>query len=695
MSSLFAASSINYGKGGKSCMKVGIRIRPRNPKEISEQDVNVLRITKSSITVCGTEGDRKFEGYDFVLDDKSTQCGVYKKMVAEYIPRLLEGFNCTIFAYGQTGTGKTFTMGGVCNDLEHDGSFKWDSDNSAGVTSRAMQHIFQMLSIPSCARKEISVSYVELYNEDIYDLLGEDTSKKLQIFDDPENSGATIIKGVKEYIVESVQDIYHLLDVGAANRQTSSTAMNQRSSRSHAVFIANVEWDEIVGDDLVTRKGKINLVDLAGSENIGKSGTTKGGAREAGKINTSLLSLGQVINALTEKSGHIPYRSSKLTRILKDSLGGSALTCLIATISPTSSNKGETLSTLEYGLKAMNVENDIRANIKARQGPTSSSIGVMMEYVKLVSLLSQNKLEIVMKNNLLKNVDKDLFSKVDLLVNRRDEILDEARKWLQNYSHTMETYKSDYEDKKLEMENNEMEFLKREYEAELLKYEVEDRLKELQDLKESCETTVKTVRNRLNTEMEALKDKYDKLKNAKELVKERREFFEIQNTNMKNIGTILNDKMSAFDETLVDVMESSKNDLVCKGEQLIEESVTTLRNASDKAETAFKNLVNEREVMSNVIKEQDKCVQHLHEHKNKFEKLSDEKIARLEIIASCQKALIGKCKGNIEQLENVKQKVGRLDELNGKMKKLCIETVMSETEKDLKAYLEEVELMNL
>ena len=177
--------------------------------------------------------------------------------------------------------------------------------------------------------------------------------------------GAVIISGLEEVEVCSKADVYSILEKGSLKRQTASTLMNAHSSRSHTVFTATVyirEKAELVEGQDVLRTGKINLVDLAGSENIGRSGAIDKRAREAGNINQSLLTLGRVITALVEQSSHVPYRESKLTRLLQDSLGGRTKTSIIATVSPAQCNYEETLSTLEYAHRAKNIQNKPEIN---------------------------------------------------------------------------------------------------------------------------------------------------------------------------------------------------------------------------------------------------------------------------------------------------------------------------------------------
>ena len=271
---------------------------------------------------------------------------------------MLSGFNCTIFAYGQTGTGKTYTMSGdSITDMV-------PIPDGAGIVPRVLHYLFEKLG---SAEMESSVkcSFIELYNEELRDLLSNDESAKLKIYDDGvrKGHGATLVQGMEESYIQSASKGIRLLREGSYRRQVAATKCNELSSRSHTVFTITVYLKKTTdaGEDFVSA-GKLNLVDLAGSENIQRSGAENKRAAEAGVINKSLLTLGRVINALVDKSSHIPYRESKLTRLLQDSLGGRTKTCIIATVSPAKSNLEETISTLDYAFRAKNIKNKPQIN---------------------------------------------------------------------------------------------------------------------------------------------------------------------------------------------------------------------------------------------------------------------------------------------------------------------------------------------
>ncbi|XP_047207186.1 kinesin-like protein KIF11 isoform X2 [Girardinichthys multiradiatus] len=365
-------ASVN-GTGGRREEKgrniqVVVRCRPFNTVERkSSYGVIDCDQTRKEVAVrtggMNDKSSRKTYTFDMVFGPAAKQIEVYRSVVCPILDEVIMGYNCTVFAYGQTGTGKTFTMEG---ERSPDEEFTWEEDPLAGIIPRTLHQIFEKLS-ENGTEFSVKVSLLEIYNEELFDLLSptEDVNERLQLFDDPRNKRGVVVKGLEDVVVHNKDEVYQILERGAAKRRTASTLMNAYSSRSHSVFSVTIHMKEITldGEELV-KIGKLNLVDLAGSENIGRSGAVDKRAREAGNINQSLLTLGRVITALVEKRPHVPYRESKLTRILQDSLGGRTKTSIIATVSPSSSNLEETLSTLEYASRAKNIMNKPEVNQK-------------------------------------------------------------------------------------------------------------------------------------------------------------------------------------------------------------------------------------------------------------------------------------------------------------------------------------------
>ncbi|GLJ06347.1 hypothetical protein SUGI_0036890 [Cryptomeria japonica] len=370
-------------------VQVLLRCRPFNEDELranapqviscneQRREVTVYQSVASKLT------DRTFT-FDKVFGPKAQQRTLYDQAIAPIVNEVLDGYNCTIFAYGQTGTGKTYTMEGAGRKTK-----SGDLPSDAGVIPRAVRQIIETLESQS-AEYSMKVTFLELYNEEITDLLATEDSPKH--FDDKskksitlleDGKGGVLVRGLEEEIVYSANEIYNLIERGSSKRRTAETLLNKQSSRSHSIFSITIHIKEATaeGEELI-RCGKLNLVDLAGSENISRSGAREGRAREAGEINKSLLTLGRVITALVEHLGHVPYRDSKLTRLLRDSLGGKTKTCIIATVSPSVHCLEETLSTLDYAYRAKNIKNKPEVNQKMMKSAFIKDLYMDIERLK-------------------------------------------------------------------------------------------------------------------------------------------------------------------------------------------------------------------------------------------------------------------------------------------------------------------------
>nr|AGU10931.1 Kinesin motor domain [uncultured organism] len=279
----------------------------------------------------------------------SRQKDVFDFSIKPTVDDILNGYNGTVFAYGQTGAGKSYTMMGT--DI--------DNDEGRGVIPRIVQQIFaSILASPSTIEYTVRVSYMEIYMEKIRDLLVPHNDN-LPVHE--EKNRGVYVKGLCEVYVSSVSEVYEVMRKGGTSRAVAATNMNAESSRSHSIFVITIEQKNVETGSM--KSGQLFLVDLAGSEKVGKTGATGQTLEEAKKINKSLSALGMVINNLTDgKSQHIPYRDSKLTRILQESLGGNSRTTLIVNCSPSSYNDAETVSTLRFGMRAKAIKNKAKVN---------------------------------------------------------------------------------------------------------------------------------------------------------------------------------------------------------------------------------------------------------------------------------------------------------------------------------------------
>ncbi|XP_043925186.1 kinesin-like protein KIF3A isoform X2 [Protopterus annectens] len=338
-------------------VKVVVRCRPINEREKAmghKVAVSVDEI-RGTITVHKVDSPNELPKtftFDTVFGSDSKQLDVYNLTARPIIESVLEGYNGTIFAYGQTGTGKTFTMEGIRTVPE-----------LRGIIPNSFAHIFgHIAKAEGDTRFLVRVSYLEIYNEEVRDLLGKDQAQRLEVKERPDVG--VYIKDLSAYVVNNADDMDRIMTLGHKNRSVGATNMNEHSSRSHAIFTITIECSEKgVDGNMHVRMGKLHLVDLAGSERQGKTGATGQRLKEATKINLSLSTLGNVISALVDgKSTHVPYRNSKLTRLLQDSLGGNSKTMMCANIGPADYNYDETISTLRYANRAKNIKNKARIN---------------------------------------------------------------------------------------------------------------------------------------------------------------------------------------------------------------------------------------------------------------------------------------------------------------------------------------------
>ncbi|KAL2091131.1 hypothetical protein ACEWY4_013394 [Coilia grayii] len=379
----------------------GIRIRPQMAKEKIEGCHICTSVTPGEPQVL--LGKDKAFTYDCVFDTDSQQEAIYTACVYKLIEGCLEGYNATVFAYGQTGSGKTYTMGtgfdvNVCEEEQ-------------GIIPRAVRQLFQGIQRrrddaqstgTQAPEFKVSAQFLELYNEEILDLFDstrdpEARGRKSNIKIHEDGSGGIYTTGVTSRLVTSEDELLQCLKLGALSRTTASTQMNAQSSRSHAIFtihlcqmrvcqhslngpadnqVNGVSDGPIAQPEYETLTAKFHFVDLAGSERLKRTGATGERAREGISINCGLLALGNVISALgdqSKKGGHVPYRDSKLTRLLQDSLGGNSRTVMIACVSPSDRDFMETLNTLKYANRARNIKNKVVVN----QDKTSQQISAL------------------------------------------------------------------------------------------------------------------------------------------------------------------------------------------------------------------------------------------------------------------------------------------------------------------------------
>ncbi|KAF5742558.1 Armadillo/beta-catenin repeat family protein / kinesin motor family protein isoform 1 [Tripterygium wilfordii] len=350
-------------------VRVAVRLRPRNAEDILSDadfaDFVELQPELKRLKLRKNNWSSESYRFDEVFTETASQKRIYEVVAKPVVESVLSGYNGTVMAYGQTGTGKTYTLGRLGKD----------DASERGIMVRAFEDIIANTSPTS---DSVEVSYLQLYMESVQDLLAPEKTN-LPIHEDPK-TGEVSLAGAEVVKIRDLDHFLELLQIGEANRHAANTKLNTESSRSHAILMVYVRryihenaQDQIAfqekdtrlnscgGTDLpVIRKSKLLIVDLAGSERLDKSGFEGHLMEEAKFINLSLTSLGKCINALAENSPHIPTRDSKLTRLLRDSFGGAARTSLIVTIGPSARHHGETTSTIMFGQRAMKVVNMVK-----------------------------------------------------------------------------------------------------------------------------------------------------------------------------------------------------------------------------------------------------------------------------------------------------------------------------------------------
>ena len=536
-------------KASKSeCVKVAIRVRPMNKHEIEENSRLCVTVdtANNTVSVISDKNQSKTFPFDYVYPMETTQREVYDQVAFPIVDSIFQGYNGTVFAYGQTGCGKTFTMMGIVTD-----------PNLKGIIPNAFSHIFGFIKTEGESKKFfLRCSFVEIYNEEVRDLLGKN-NRKLDIREDPKKG--TFLRDVTYITIKNTSDIENCLERGNKNRHVGQTSMNDQSSRSHSLFTVYLEIEEKgEGGNSRIKSGKLNLVDLAGSERVGKTNATGQTFDEGKKINLSLTALGSVIDALSQNRKYVPYKDSKLTRLLADSLGGNTKTVMFANISPASYNYDETLGTLRYASRAKLIKNAPVVN----EDPKDALLRKYEEEIKALKEKLANGGNI---NEVLEEVEEE--SDDD-----SEELEEENKKIVRKYTRKKSVYMGDDPEKiallakiselekdlidNVKLEDDEArygeekikkkEFVKRikEQEEENRKFkeyrekqmkeneEMEKKMQKLQEQKEKEEELLKNDANKLqekikelNSEIEDLKnegakDRIDYLESVKEISRE-------------------------------------------------------------------------------------------------------------------------------------------------------------------------------
>ena len=414
-------------------VKVIARFRPMNELERTSGNEQVCVFTSPTSLQFNSTREKNVYRYNFdrIFTPSSTQEDIYSFGVKEIIDSVLNGYNGTVLAYGQTSSGKTYTMQG-----------EMEPPSTQGIIPRMISHVFKYIYNTEGTDFIIKVSMIEIYQEKIRDLL-DITRVNLNIRED--NIKGIYVDGCSERYVGCPNDVLALLELGSSNRAQAATNMNEHSSRSHSIFILTI--NQTNKKDGGSKIGKLYLVDLAGSEKISKTGATGHTLEEAKIINKSLTTLGRVINNLTDgKSTHVPYRESKLTRVLQESLGGNSKTCLIITCSPSIYNESETLSTLRFGERAKKIKNKPKINKEI----------TVAELQKLVERLKENLKQANARINQLENFIKQNGLKIPESDYKKEDDEEEEKKKEKEEKEKEKDAELKYEEIKKKLDNKKM-----------------------------------------------------------------------------------------------------------------------------------------------------------------------------------------------------------------------------------------------
>ena len=461
-------------------INVSLRFRPLSPAELEESESNIWTISKNTVSLkpdCNqylidckklTGQARSYTYSTFYLDycftSNDSNLLIYSTVAKPIIYASLEGYNGTIFAYGQTGSGKTYTMMGSEGSQEppapkkremhsvspsrkaffREGSSfpRMELPKEKGIVVLALEDLFAAILNNFQRTYYLTCSYLEIYNEHVYDLLADNMHVKAEVLTVNEDEAGFYVNGLSEHGINSIEEVLQWIRKGEGNRKYAATAMNHHSSRSHTIFRINVTSIRVLPDTedgSVTTESILNFVDLAGSERVStlidsaeprsrSSQKTENLLNEGKHINTSLFYLCQIINKLSEKSMskadvHIPYRNSNLTKILSTSIGGNSLTSIICTATPILSQFEMTLSTLRFGGTARTITNTVEANVKSNKNSE-----LLKSYQKDLDILrkeledaQQGGKEIDDSNVLMKKQLEDRISKLNHLLIQDDE----------------------------------------------------------------------------------------------------------------------------------------------------------------------------------------------------------------------------------------------------------------------------------
>ncbi|KAJ3595000.1 hypothetical protein NHX12_004305, partial [Muraenolepis orangiensis] len=618
-------------------IKVMCRFRPLNSSEVTRGDRYIPKFPGDETVVIAS----KPYAFDRVFSSNTSQEQVYNACAQRIVKDVLEGYNGTIFAYGQTSSGKTHTMEGLLHDSD-----------SMGIIPRIVQDIFNYIySMDENLEFHIKVSYFEIYLDKIRDLL--DVSKtNLSVHED--KNRVPYVKGCTERFVCSPEEVMDTIDEGKSNRHVAVTNMNEHSSRSHSIFLINVKQENTQTEQKLS--GKLYLVDLAGSEKVSKTGAEGAVLDEAKNINKSLSSLGNVIASLAEGTAYIPYRDSKMTRILQDSLGGNCRTTIIICCSPSSYNESETKSTLMFGQRAKTIKNTNELN-RWRNG---ESVPVEEQFDK-----EKAKAEVLALDNVindkpastpnvpgvrLTDVEKDkceaelakLYKQMDDKddeINQQSQLAEKLKQQMLDQEELLASSRRDHEN--LQAELNRLQA-----ENEASKEEVKEVLQALEELAVNYDQKSQEVEDKTK-EFEAISEELSqKSSTLSSLDSELQKLKEMSNHQKKRVTEMMSSLLKDLAE--IGIAVGSNDVKQHEGSGVIDEEFTVARLYISKMKSEVKTMVKRCKQLEGTQSESNKKMDE-----------NDKELAACQLRISQHEA---KIKSLTEYLQNVEQKKRQLEE---------------------------------
>ena len=650
---------------------VSCRFRPLNEKEKEKSMEIVAEFPFDGKTVVINQqnegfGTAKFN-FDNVFPPDTEQVVVYEATALPIIEAVMNGFNGTVFAYGQTSSGKTFTMSGP-NIYD---------DEMKGIIPRMVSTVFDGISQESESEFLVKVGFCEIYLEKIKDLI-DPSRKDLKVQED--KARGVYIAGLSEYYINSGEELLQYMELGQKNREVGFTLMNAGSSRSHSIFITEINQKSL--KDFSQKTGKLYLVDLAGSEKVAKTGATGKTLDEAKNINLSLTCLGKVIHSLTDgKSQHIPYRDSKLTRVLQDSLGGNSKTSLIITCSPSPFNESETIGTLRFGERAKSIKNKPKVNKEF----TVAELKLML--ARAEELIMKKDKYILDLEDILKKSSIALPNSGDFEARQEEE----ESAMLKDLKESKEAFAQESE--KNELLLNELSQLRSDFDS------IQDSYKNQQSKLEELEDSLNSAQEKLDNALEA---KASLVEDAKAYFLEKTELEKQVSELMNEVEKVKIEKINEKPAVAVDIIASFEVEF-SKYEKLrfkVSEAEDILKGKEEEVDCRLRNIIAEnllrekkiiddeifRKFLDGYFKEVERLTSQMSQINSKYQDL----MLRLSSTQKKDEEGIDKYRFEIENLRNLLYKIAN-EKSNMKMENQIVKRKLEELQSVNKEQSQEIE----